>query len=251
MTQPNGAYWRCLSPGMRPTSRNGEKGPLRRPSAASRRDRGVQQRYDRTAHSLGRGAPILVHSSGDCSAVVKQEQLSSKLLGVACARCLGKVGEEGPKPRSILLCHLYARVRGSRLRSGADELAATKRRPCQHAFSLGEHGQEALSGVGVRGQNARDAVLPDEEVPLQVGAYEVVLAAESVVQRGLGDAGPFDDPVDADHVDAFRIKQLVRRGEQSISRGWTLGSRRVEGLHFGFHGHSPILPTGLSTSRNR
>ena len=71
----------------------------------------------------------------------------------------------------------------------------------------------------MRGQNLRDAALPSTEVVLEVNAHELVLAAKGVVQRGLGDAGPFNDPLNANDVHAFRVEQLVGGGKQPISGG--------------------------------
>ena len=65
-------------------------------------DYGVKQRYDRGADGVRRGGAILVHSCGDSGAVVKHCQLSTKLLGLACADRLGKIGKEGPEPGAIL-----------------------------------------------------------------------------------------------------------------------------------------------------
>src|SRR5712691_1458787 len=66
----------------------------RRSSATARwRDRGVKQRYDGGPQCLGRGIAVLVHSCGDGGAVVKQEQLSTNLLGVFGAGCPCKIGE--------------------------------------------------------------------------------------------------------------------------------------------------------------
>src|SRR6202521_1467887 len=125
-------------------------------TAALRGDRGVKQRYDRGADRLSRGSAILVHSCGDCGAVVKQEQLSTNLLRVGCTGCLSKVGKQGPKPGTVLLGDDFARIAGPRLRGGADESASAKRRACQQTFNLGEHGEEALSWRRMRGQNVGD-----------------------------------------------------------------------------------------------
>ena len=106
-------------------------------------DDGVKQRYDRGADGVRRGGAILVHSCGDGGAVVKHCQLSTKLLGLACADRLGKIGKEGPEPGAILLGNNFGGIAGSCLRGGADKPAPTELRPAQQLLDLGEHGEEA------------------------------------------------------------------------------------------------------------
>jgi hypothetical protein len=64
----------------------------------------------------------------------------------------------------------------------------------------------------MRGKDLRDAFLPAPEMALEVGTDELVLAPERVVEGGLGDAGPLDNPVNSDHMNAFRVEQLVCGG---------------------------------------
>jgi hypothetical protein len=51
----------------------------------------------------------------------------------------------------------------------------------------------------------------------QVGGNQFFLAAEEVIQRGLGHSGPSDDPVDADRLDALGVEELVGRVKEALS----------------------------------
>ena len=80
--------------------------------------------------------------------------------------------------------------------------------------------------------------MPAPHVLLEVGANEVLLAAKGVVERGLRDAGTFSYPVDANHMHAFRVEELVGGGQQPFPGRFSLKS---------LNGHALILLTGLST----
>ena len=58
----------------------------------------------------------------------------------------------------------------------------------------------------------------------EVGADQLFLAAEGVVERRLGDPGASDDPVDADHVHALGVEELVGRVEQAVAGGSLVGA---------------------------
>jgi hypothetical protein len=172
------------------------------------------------------------------------------MLGVACAGCLGKISEEGPKPATILIRHDFTRIARSCLCGGADEPTPAKLGPCQQPFNLAEYAQEALFRRVVCGQNLGDAALPSAEVLLKVGADELVLAAKGVVEGGLCDACPFNNPVNPDDMHAFGIEKLVGGGKQTISCGQATRSLRLQrgGALGGLHCNRFIVPTGLFTS---
>src|ERR1700674_350926 len=182
------------------------------------RDCSVKQRYNSRPHRDRRAAAIPVHSRRDSGAVVQQGHLSTKLLGVVYAGLPAEISEEGLEPGAILLGNDFTRIVGSRLGAGHDEPASTKLRPCQRPLELGEHAEQAISWSVVCGENVGDASLPVLEMLVEVRPDELLFAAEGAVERGLGDAGPFDDPVYTDNMHAFRIKELVGGGQQAISR---------------------------------
>ena len=97
-----------------------------------------------------------------------------------------------------------------------ERAAAIVRLGEQLALAL-EHGQQPLARGVVPLHRLRDALGDAGVAGLQVGADQLVLAAEGVVQRGLGHAGLLDDPVDADRVHALVVEQLVRRGQQPLA----------------------------------
>jgi len=75
--------------------------------------------------------------------------------------------------------------------------------------TAGEDAQDPLSWGVVGSQYPSDALLPSPHVLLEIGADEVLLAAKGLVQGRLRDAGTLSDPVDADHMHAFRVEELV------------------------------------------
>src|SRR6185369_16125336 len=81
-----------------------------------------------------------------------------------------------------------------------------------------EHGQQALTRGVVAVHSPLDALGDAGVAGLQVGTDQLVLAAEGVVQRGLGHAGLLDDAVDADRVYALVVEQLVGRRQQPLAR---------------------------------
>src|SRR5579863_5000061 len=71
---------------------------------------------------------------------------------------------------------------------------------------------------------------------VEVGADELLFAAERAVERSLGDAGTLDDAIDPDRLDALGVEKLARRVQQPLPRRalrLRLVSRRVGG---GGHG---------------
>src|ERR1700730_2589901 len=178
--------------------------------------------------------------------------------GVPRAGCLSKIGKERLEPGTVLVSNDFACIAGTRLGSGADEPASAKLCPRHQLFDLAEHAKEALSRRFACGQNARDALLASAEVLLKVCADELVLAAEGAIQRGLCDAGPFDNAVNTDHVHAFRVEQLVGGVKQAVPCGRAVRGLRFEGgIAFGgLRNHSSTLtdrsvyPTRQAASRD-
>jgi hypothetical protein len=63
------------------------------------------------------------------------------------------------------------------------------------------------------------------KVLLEVGANKSVLAAEVSVERGLRDPRLLEQAVDADHVHAFFVEQVVGDGQEAVSRSVLLARR--------------------------
>ncbi|OUD88089.1 hypothetical protein BC477_08840 [Clavibacter michiganensis subsp. michiganensis] len=77
---------------------------------------------------------------------------------------------------------------------------------------------------------------PARVAVLQVRDHELLLGAEAVVDRLLGDAGGRGDRVDADHVDPPRVEELGRRVEHAAGSGCERGEVGDGGLH------TPTIP---------
>src|SRR5207248_5205864 len=109
------------------------------------------------------------------------------------------------------------RVAGMGFRAGPGERAAAVVRLGEQLDLAFEHGQQALAWGVVAVHRLHDALGDAGVAGLQVGADQLVLAAERVVQRGLGHAGLLDDAVDADRVHALGVEQLVGRGPPPLA----------------------------------
>jgi len=192
-----------------------------------------------------RATAILVHSRGDGGSVIQQRQLSANRPGILCAGGLGEFDKEGSEPGPIPVSNAFACIAGSRLRTRTDEPASTKFRSFQGGLELGKNAKKARSWRVVRGEDMTDAFLALTEVVLEVRAHELVLAAKDAVQRGLGDAGPFDNAVNAHDMHPFRVEELVGRDQQPISRGYEARGGPVDagGLLGGLCRPGPSLST--------
>jgi hypothetical protein len=107
-----------------------------------------------------------------------------------------------------------------------------------------EDAQQPVAGVLESLQAGGDPGLAGGVAPLEVGPDQLVLAAEGAVQRGLGHAGPLDDAVDAHHVDALVVEELVGRVEEAIPGRGPFSSFRG-------HGVDDNRPVCLSSTPNR
>src|SRR4029077_20175374 len=103
-----------------------------------------------------------------------------------------------------------------RLRGRQDKAASAEVRPFQQLLDLAEDAEDSLGWRVVTLENATDARLPSPHVLLEISAHQLFFAAKGVVEGGLGDVGLLDYPVDADHVHALPIKELVGGGKQSL-----------------------------------
>ena len=96
------------------------------------------------------------------------------------------------------------------LGAGVDERAAAEGRLGGQLAQQIEHAEDPLARIlvarAIRSEIRCCRVSPRA---LQIGAHQLVLAAEGAVERGLGDAGPLDHPVDPDRVDPLLIEELV------------------------------------------
>jgi UDP-N-acetylglucosamine 2-epimerase (non-hydrolysing) len=169
-----------------------------------------------TGHG-GRGG-VVVHPRGGPAAVVEQVQLAGQDFGLGHAGLHGQLGQQRADPVTVGLGGLLGRVAGMGFRAGPGERAAPVVRLGEQLALAFEHGQQALARGVVAFHRLRDALGDAGVACLQVGADQLVLAAEGVVQRGLGHAGPLDDAVDADRVHALVVEQLVGRGQQPLAR---------------------------------
>ena len=161
---------------------------------------------------------VVVHPRGLPAAVVEQVQLAGQDLGLGHAGVGGQVGQQRAHPAAVSVGGLLGRVAGMGFRAGPGERAAAVVRLGEQLPLAFEHGQQALARGVVAFYRPHYALGDAGVAGLQVGADQLVLAAEGVVQRGLGHAGLLDDAVDADRVHALVVEQLVGRGQQPLAR---------------------------------
>jgi len=160
----------------------------------------------------GGRAGLAVQAGGLAAAVVEQVQLAGQDGRLGRAGPRGQVGQQVAHPAAVGLGGLLGWVTGPGFGAGPGErAAAVARLGVQLPLAL-EHGQQALARGAVAVHRRHDALGDAVVAGLKVGADQFVLAAERVVQRGLGHPGLLDDAVDADRVDALVVEQLVGRG---------------------------------------
>jgi hypothetical protein len=167
----------------------------------------------------------VVHPRGLPAAVVEQVQLAGQGLGLGHASAGGQLGQQLAHPPAVALRGQLDQVAGMGFRAGPGKRAAAVIRLGEQLALAFEHGQQALARGVVAFHRLRNA-LGDAGVPgLQVGADQLILAAERVIQRGLGHPGLLDDAVDPDRVHALVVEQLVSRGQQPLARRPPDGAR--------------------------
>src|SRR4029077_3813673 len=127
---------------------------VRAPRGKLGRDGGLDQSLDRRARGGCRTATILVHARRDCSAVIQQQEPPSQLFRIGRAGIPGKVCEDRPEPRAVLLGHDVARVPWTRLRGRQDKAASAEVRPFQQLLDLAEDAEDSLGWRVVTLENA-------------------------------------------------------------------------------------------------
>src|SRR5204863_4437486 len=102
-----------------------------------------------------------------------------------------------------------------------DERAALEVRLVEPLVEDVEDREELVDRRRAAAARARlDATVRPELFPsVQEGDHEIVLPAEMLVERCLGDGGPLDDLVDADAADAPPREELVGAVEDSRASG--------------------------------
>jgi hypothetical protein len=88
---------------------------------------------------------------------------------------------------------------------------------CEPLALCVEDPQQALARCTEPGQGALHQFAGLVVTGIQVRLNQLLLAAEQVVKRRLGDASPLHDPVDADALHAFLVEQLIRGGQQALA----------------------------------
>jgi hypothetical protein len=160
----------------------------------------------------------VVHPRGLPAAVVEQVELAGQGLGLGHAGAGGQLGQQRAHPPAVALSGLFDQVAGMGFRAGPGKRAAAVVGLGEQLALAFEDGQQALARGVVAFHRLRDA-LGDAGVPgLQVGPDQLILAAERVIQGGLGHPGVLDDAVDPDRMHALVVEQLVSRGQQPLAR---------------------------------
>jgi hypothetical protein len=77
-----------------------------------------------------------------------------------------------------------------------------------------EDREQTRNGVGVLFDGGSEPNGGARVAGFEVRLHQFLFASEHVVQRRLGHAGAFDDPVDADGLDAFVVEEFIGGVEQ-------------------------------------
>src|SRR2546429_6124592 len=120
-------------------------GSARASATALGGDGSVKQCHDRGVHCPSSRIAIRVHPCCDCGAVIKQQQPSTQLSGVACTGGLGELREKRQEPGTVLRGNDLARIAPARLSGGADEPTPSELRSRQELFNLRKNADNARS----------------------------------------------------------------------------------------------------------
>jgi hypothetical protein len=159
----------------------------------------------------------VVHLGGDIGAVVEQDQLRGELADIAVAGLGDEGGEQLVQPDTEVFGGELFCAAGRGLGSGVDEGASPEIGLREQVTESVEYSEDLLHLDRRSGELGIDAGGPFGVPVLQVGAHEVIFAAEVVVERSFVDPGLLKNAVDPDGADAFLVEQAVGRLEQAFA----------------------------------
>ncbi len=178
----------------------------------------VEQRLDRG--SCGVGVPRGTHDGLHDGPVEDHDQLIGQPLRILGAAALGLAGEIIAQTQLVIARDPPGRMPGvGQLGGRVDEWAAAESGRRRPAAKPVEDRQDLLAG--------RRAVVVSRQVHAEYGRAprlealgdELILAAELLVERALGDPGGLAHQVDADSSDALPVEQVSRGVQQPLARG--------------------------------